>query len=111
MKIQTGVGILLAVIGSGWATERVKGADSQADGIFFSERFEDAGVLRMTVVKDNAEMKGSSNGASSPKHASANQLVIGPLPWASSGCSGIQGLHFDGHGGMQRGDVQPTGLW
>ena len=40
------------------------------------------------------------------KHASANQLVIGPLPRDSSLGSGIQGLHIDRHGRMQWGDVQ-----
>ena len=62
----------------------------------------------MTVVKDNTscEMKGKRNDKSSPENASANQLVIGPLPRASMLGSGIQGLHIDRHGRMQWGDVQ-----
>ncbi len=36
------MGILLAVIGLGWATERVEGAEKLPEGIFFSESFEDA---------------------------------------------------------------------
>jgi len=42
MNIQTGVGLLLAVISSGWATERVEGTEPQTDGILFSDSFEDA---------------------------------------------------------------------
>ena len=69
MKIQTGMGILLAVIGLGWATERVDGAEKLPEGVFFSESFEDADLAErgwydgtsFRIVGDAAAEKAASS--------------------------------------------------
>ena len=58
----------------------------------------------MSFMKDNVELKGQSNAQS--EDTSADRLVIRPLPWDSMLGSGIQGVHIDRHGGMQRSEVQ-----
>jgi hypothetical protein len=77
----------------------------------FSEA-DELGELHQSRMNDPKRMRErleSEDVRKPPKgkqNASATQLVIGPLPRASSGGSGIQGLHIDRHGRMQWGDVQ-----
>ena len=66
MKIQTGVGILLAFITSGWAAELIAGGGAKSEGILFSESFEDADLAgrdwydgtKFRIVGDAAAGKG-----------------------------------------------------